>query len=233
MAQHHDDEYHLELLCRYCRICANLLRKSKRKGTVYQCNAKELLVQIGVEIVSKFTYSKYATPNSLPQDLFPCFSGLHTLTQTLKYVNFSERSDRRRQPQVVKGRLPTVIESLQSSVHPSWEHGLLSPPTTQFSPDRPAKQKCTNIVESPLIRACSPLLFSTCAVEMLRQKASYPACGCGHSSLPVSAGVGVCSVLLLHSCRCLVELQKMKQHLSLKCAWMFSNPPHKNHGTSL
>ena len=107
MAVHHDDEYHREQLHQYCRICANLLRKSKRKDTVYQCNAKkELLAQVGVEFV---THSKYATPNSLAQDLFPSFSGLHTLTQTL---TFSERSDGGRPSQVARGRLQRVIESL-------------------------------------------------------------------------------------------------------------------------
>ena len=99
-ARDNGNEFHAQQLARYCRICANLLRKKGSKTTVYKCKAKlDLLKQLGIdtdhddntihpEHICNSCNTKLSHPGARAS-LILSFSGKHTPTLTAQCVSTS------------------------------------------------------------------------------------------------------------------------------------------------
>ena len=235
------NEFHCEQLSRVCRICANPLRKSGKKSTVYKCSAKrELLRQLCIDTdqddstihpthICNICNTKLSRPGFSISSMSAFKWTVHANSDCTVCQHFNTlRDGGRPKTSTVRGRPPTAIEPLLSSAHPSFEDcqklslERFLPPTHNILLSDLQCRKCACVVDRPVMTACSNLLCCTCAVEMLRHKHPCPACKSNHSAPPISAGavvIKVVSSLLLHcsSCGSIVELQKMKQHLHSNC----------------
>ena len=249
MAARDEEVFHAAQLRRCCRICGNLLCKSKKRATVYNCRDKnELLEKIGVTTKDDTTSTH---PDSLcnscntritrvgrgPSSTVTVFQWTpHSDTDCVTCRHFRSLSEGGRPKGAPRGRPPSAIESLLSSAHPSWGdlHPLslerFSPPSHTVLLSDLQCNKCQCIVNRPVMTECSNLLCCTCAVEILQHREICPACRCHHTAPPISAGAVVVKVvgsLLVHCATCgsSIELKKMKEHLLSNCSQVLPPSP--------
>ena len=121
--------FHAQQLARYCRICANLLRKKGSKTTVYKCKAKlDLLKQLGIDTDhDNNTIHPEHICNSCNTKLSPTTFPAHHLERRDKQS--AQCAARRR---AVVGRLPpTCVDSAScqcalflalNCTTPKWTH---------------------------------------------------------------------------------------------------------------